>query len=207
MVAVPKEGKLQQSTIDSIKNVSKEGDQIISFTYSESVEEALNTELEKVNEEDFTHIVLIYNGSVLRTQANDVVTQYIKNNEAVYLPIVQLNDFESGEFKGFLNSCIWKPHAAETTGEVTLALAKKGIDLIIDGAYIPVSVAKKFRLKESIKYFSQFEFLSRLTHNNISVFGIPKVTITCNRDFELRDVPKPEKIKYFKEAQESYMVD
>ena len=74
------------------------------------------------------------------------------------------------------------------------------------GALIPVSVVQKYKFKTDIKYYSFFEYLNRIINSSVPVLGIPKVTLKCIKDYELKGVPKQEKIDFFKKATTDYLV-
>jgi hypothetical protein len=199
----------QTDTLEAIKKVLIAKDKITQVCFGTlSEEEALNAHITSINPGDFTHIVIINNKSLLRDFAAKVNETYVTDLEAVYIPLVELcNDEKDGKvtFKGFLNSSIWKPYMAEETGILDQALTSKGADLILYGALIPVTVAQKHKFKPEIKHYSFFEYLNRLVNQEVNVIGIPKVTLRCVKDYELKDVPKEEKIAAWKIAMSAHL--
>lgn len=162
---------------------------------------------------DDGYIVLVNDGSIVREFASDIYAKYADLGtgwkgpmEVIKLPIVELCtpvEKAAPHFKGFLNASIWKPYFAENVGELDLTLATRGIDLLLYGALIPTVIAKKYAFNTTLKYYSFFEFLSRLIRADIPVLGIPKITLKCIKDYELKDVSQEEKLKHFKAAQVS----
>lgn len=207
-------GDLSLANADTVKSIEanlKPGDKITDLSYmTKSEEEVLNDHISSLKDGEFTHICIINDGSLLRDFATDVFTTYVDNDETVYMPIVELcNDINGTKgkpmFKGFLNASIWKPYFAEELGILDQTLCIRGVDLLLYGALIPVSVVQKFKFKPEIKHYSFFEYLSRIVYSKIPVLGIPKVTLKCIKDYELKDLPKEEKLAAFKLAQASYM--
>lgn len=201
-------GLAQEVTRKSIEAVLNPGDKITEVCYgTQTEEEVLNDHIKTIDSEKFTHIVIVNDGSTLKESAADVVKTYVDDETTVFLPIVELcEEAKSGKpsFKGFLNSSIWKPYFAESIGTLDLTLCVRGVDLILYGAIIPVAVAQKYTFKTDIKYYSFFEYLSRLVHSEVPVLGIPKLTLRCIKDYELKSVSKEEKLIHFKQAQSSY---
>ncbi len=197
-----------QATTDSIKLNLRAGDKITDLSWmTKTEEETINEYVSTLKEGEFTHICIINDGSILREQAATVTEAYVEDNETVYLPMVELCNDDKGKpmFKGFLNASIWKPYFAEEAGVLDQTLALRGVDLILYGALIPTSVITKYKFKTDIKYYSFFEYLSRLIHSSVPVLGIPKITLRCIKDYELKDVPKEEKMEFFKKAQSDYL--
>ena len=180
-------------------------DDYTTVTYKDSLEEALNAAFEKIKSSDFTHVCIVNNGSVLKEYASNTVKTYITNDEILYMPMVELLDSsEPGSpFRGFLNSSLWKPYFATEIGVLDLQLAKKGVDLIIDGCYIPKKIISEHKLNPEIKYFSTFEFFNKIISAGEEIVGIPKVTMRVVKDYTLKSIPNDEKLKYFKMAQSS----
>jgi hypothetical protein len=203
-----------EATTNSVTTNLQSGDTIITLAYQEGNEESmLNDYIAKLD--DDSHVVVINDGSILRENAWEVYRQYdsivhegetksFNGNEIIKLPIVELSNADDKgklHFKGFLNASLWKPYFAETVGELDSTLATRGVDLMLYGALIPTSILKKYKLKTDLKYYSFFEFLSRMTRTEIPVLGIPKITLKCVKDYELKDVPQEEKLIAFKAAQ------
>jgi len=159
-------------------------------------------------DKEYSHFCIIPAGSTLSENYTSIVTGYLKDREAIYLPIVSYC-FEEGSaeeiFKGFLNVFCWKPQHARVIGELTKELALKQVDTTLYGALIPFSVLKTYKLNEKIKYFSQFEYLNRVIKKGVKVLGIPKMLVTLNKDFELKSISKEEKLKYFEQARAEYL--
>lgn len=202
-------GFAQKDTLDSIQANLKEGDSLSQVCFgTKTEEEALNEYISTLAPNDYTHIVIINDGSLLRDFASRVTEDYIKELDVVYLPTVELcNEASKGSvtFKGFLNTSLWKPYMAEETGVLDQSLSVKGADLMLYGALIPVSVVQKYKFKPEVKYYSFFEFLNRLVHMDVPVLGIPKVTLRCIKDYELKDISKEEKLAAWKIATTAYL--
>lgn len=208
-------GFAKAETLDSIKKNLSAGDVITQVCYGTlTEEEALNECVQHINtsiEMPCTHIVIINDGSVLKDSVSEVFSIYATEEKTILLPIVELfNDInvdknQVNTFKGFLNASLWKPYFAEEIGVLDSTLCTRGVDLILYGALIPISIAKEYSFKTDIKYYSFFEYLSRVIHNEIPVLGIPKVTLRCVKDYELKDVSKEEKLEWFKKAQSSFL--
>lgn len=198
------------TTLDSIKANLKDGDKITDLSYmTRTEEEVINEYISSLKEGEFTHIMIINDGSTLKDYSSTVLDTYVDNDSTVYLPMIELCNEDKGKvsFKGFLNSSIWKPYFAQEVGTLDQTLSLRGVDLILYGALIPLSVVQKHKFKPEIKYYSFFEFLSRIIYSNTSVQGIPKVTLKCIKDYELKEVPKEEKINFFTQATSVYMVE
>ena len=197
----------QQNTLESVNAILKEGDKVTLLSYGTlSEEEVLNTYIATLPTE-FTHVVLVSDGSFVSIAAREIYETYAQDIDKVYLPIVELHSIEENNpFRGFLNASLWKPYFAEEVGELDLSLSLKGVDLIIYGALIPVSVITKYTFKPEIKYYSFFEYFNRLLSKEITIKGIPKIILKCIKDYELKDVSKEEKLQAFKLAQSSYSI-
>jgi len=212
LLTVPENVEVDKATVASIgENIETKGEiDYAIVSYKDSIEDALNAEFDKIKDSTYTHVCIINNGSILRDHARATASKYVDNEECVYLPIVELcnEPVKAGEsvvFRGFLNSSVWKPYFATEIGVLDLALSKRGVDLIMDGCYIPKKVATKFKLNPEVKHFSGFEYFNRIISAGVEVVGIPKITLRAIKDYELKNVSKEDKLKYFKLAQESAM--
>lgn len=180
---------------------------LIHVFYSDEISEeaAINKAIENITE-DYSHFCILPAGSELRSNYISVIADYLKDEPAIYLPLVEYCYDESGEesFKGLLNTICWKAHIAREVGVLSLDLSVKQADTTLYGALIASNILRDNKLNEEIKYFSQFEYLNRVNKANISVLGVPKVLFALNKDFELKSVSKDEKIIYFEKAREGY---
>lgn len=194
-------------TSESVNAILTEEDKSTVVTYTEDNEAKVINEYVK-DLVGFTHICIVSNGSVISESINTVIKSYIKDTEAVYLPLVSylvpVPDTNEYDLKGVLNSCIWKPYLAHKTGVLNLDLSLKQLDTTLYGSFIPLTLLQKYLFKEDIKYFSFFEFLNRITYKKEKVIGIPKIGFHLKKDYELKSVDNKEKVIYFKQAQESY---
>lgn len=174
---------------------------VVTVSYKDDKQEPLNKAIAKVSD-DFTHIVIVDDGDILRENYQDVVDQYVKDDEAIYLPIVEYTDDE-GNFKGFLNTCMHKAaFEPEVNGVLDFDLAKRGIDLYLTGAVIPTSAAKQHTFEKEVKYYTDINYIAKLTTlEKFDVISLPKVVAITNCDFTLKNVSKEDKIKYYKLAQ------
>ena len=197
---------VSKETYDSIEKVLCEGDKITVVKHLKLDEvKAINETVKTLI--GFTHVCLIPNESLISEVTNTVIKKYIKDEEALYLPLISylVPDSENNyDLKGILNSCIWKPYLAHKTGVLNLDLSLKQIDTTLYGSFIPLSLFQKYLLKEEIKLFPHFEFLNRIIFKKEKVLGIPKLGFHLKKDYEQKTVNNEEKKVYFKMAQESY---
>lgn len=215
IVTVPKTDDVKETNLvsDTLKSVtaiigsSKDEVSVVRYELNKE-EEEINKEVLEKTANTFTHIVVINAGSTLKDHFRKTVEEYVGSDvETVFLPIVELYTEEEGNysFRAFLNSSLWKPYLTDEVGKLDLKLSKRGIDLIQYGALIPLDVIKKYAFKTDIKYYSYFEFFNRILHNGVKVLSIPRTVLTCKKDYELKSVPKDEKIEEFKKTQEVFL--
>ena len=137
---------------------------------------------------------MVYNEDV-KTEDNKIEGEGL----FLYMPIVEL--IEENSFKGFINTCIWKPYLASEMGILTNDLATKQIDLSLFSCLVSSNLLKKYPLNKNIKYYSHFEFFNRVTKDeSFEIIGVPKVLMT--ETFVDQNLSKEEKIKYFQLAQQ-----
>lgn len=213
IVTVPKTDDLTETNLisDTLKSVTRiigtTRDAVATVRYEEGKEEiGINNEVTNTDD-SFTHIVLINAGSSLKDHFRTTAEEYVIDPKMVYLPLVELyteEELTGLDFRAFLNSSVWKPYFTDEAGVLDAKLAKRGVDLIHYGAIIPLSVIKTHPLREDIKYYSYFEFFNRILHNNVLVNGVPKAMMKCIKDYELKAIPKEEKMEEFKKAQITY---
>lgn len=213
IVTVPKTDDLTETnlTSDTLKSivgiVGTTRDAVATVRFDEGKEEVeINAEV-AATDDSFTHVVVINAGSSLKDHFRSTADEYVTDSEKVYLPLVELYTEEETtglDFRAFLNSSVWKPYFTDELGILDAKLAKRGVDLILYGAIIPLSVIKAQPLREDIKYYSYFEFFNRILHNKIEIIGLPKTMAKCIKDYELKSIPKDVKIEEFKKAQIEY---
>lgn len=215
IITVPKtddltETNLMSDTLKSITGIIGEPsykDAVATVRFEEGKEEiGINAEVSNTDD-SFTHVVVINAGSSLKDHFRTTAIEYVTYSNVVYLPLVELYSDEDGaglDFRAFLNSSVWKPYFTDEPGILDAKLAKRGVDLILYGAIIPLAVLKAHPLKEDIKYYSYFEFFNRIIHNKTQILGLPKTMVKCIKDYELKSVSKEEKIEEFKKAQLEY---
>lgn len=209
--------RVSEHTISTIKKNSVKGEEHTVCTHKKDQEPkelnaTIQDNIEAWRKDKYTHVCIIPNNSGVADNYRKIVKGYVKDKDVVYLTIVQHvepedKEKDEGVFRGFLNTCVWKPYMYNKTGELTLELAKKQIDTTLYGALIPLSVIGEHKLKEKIKYYSFFEYLSRLANKDVVIKGIPKVVFHHVSDLRLKQVPQDEKIKYFKACQHEYEHD
>lgn len=208
-IITQKEGQTEAAN-KTIASLDPTSDYIhVGYSEETSEEEAINIAIEQTLEaKGYTHVCIIPAGSTTSSKYKTITEAYVKDEKAIYLPIVSYC-FEEGSseevFKGFLNTIMWKAHIARELGVLTLDLSIKQADTTLYGALIPIKLLKENQLNKDIKYFSQFEYLNRIIKAEVLVLGIPKMIFTLNKDFELKLIPKEEKIKYFEQAREGYI--
>lgn len=196
-----------KETWDSIIKIAGTDAKIIDANYSECTEEeAINIAIEKVETDQ---IVIIPDGSTLSENYLNILSQYVKDDKAIYLPIgsYYYDPENDNQFKGFLNTILWKPQVTDEVGKLTARVALKQIDHTLYGALIPTSILKENKFNKDIKYFSQFEFVNRILKAGVNIIGVPKMLFNLYKDYELKKENKEEKIKYFEEARKGYMPD
>lgn len=174
----------------------------------ESREAAINKFVAELKDDDYTHICLIPEGSELTEGYEKIAEQFVKNDKTVYLPIVQYYDpTDEGEhkFKGLLNTCMWKPYVGGNEyGQVGEQLAVRQIDTTLYGAIIPISILREYHLKIKIKFYSFFEYTSRIAHHKVAIKGIPKVGVLYFASDEIKKATQEERVKYFRACQTLY---
>lgn len=214
-VILKKEATVNPSTLKSVEAVYKSGDDLETDLPLIGFEAPLNELIAKnydvYSAKGITHVCIVPDGSSLIEEYRNIVEQYVKDDNTVCMPIVQYYEQAENEdpkFRGLLNTCMWKPYVMNNQyGYVGQELAVKQIDTTLYGSIIPLNVLKKYPFKTKIKYYSFFEYISRLVSKNVVVRGIPKVGVTVVSDDVLKNVPKEEKIKYFTACQTAYKND
>lgn len=200
----------QEPNPESLKSFTvnqKEDDSVTIASIVTTEEAAINEAVEKTDD-SFTHVCIISNENNIIPLYREIVADYL-TDDTVLIPMVELclKDGDKFTFRGFLNTCVWKPYLADNIGNFDLKLTKQQIDLTLYGSLIPLKIAKANKFKSNIKYYSHFEYLNRLAHKEVAIKGIPKVIVRCPMDYELKGVPKEEKVKFFKAAQIEYESD
>lgn len=112
---------------------------------------------------------------------NSVWLKYMKDytqnytDVGIFLPIVE-NINVDGEFIGFTNESVWAYGFTEKQGYLNFDTLMEFQNYQTSGALYDTEVVKKFGLfKDNIKLTFPYEFLLRMTYNNVLVMGIPKV--------------------------------
>ena len=197
-------------TTASIKK-NDENAEVFVCLYSETKTEAeaVNEWCDKIEQisKDITHICIIPDGSTLSEKWLSIMTAYARDEKAIYMPVggYYYDPENDNQFKGFLNTIMWKPQVAEVVGELTTKLATRQIDHTLYGALIPLYVMKDYKFNKDIKYFSHFEFVNKVLKGDVEIIGVPKVLYNLYKDYELKAVDKEEKMKYFEEARNGYL--
>jgi len=102
---------------------------------------------------------------------------YSKENPTtdVFLPIVKDINVE-GNFLSFTNEATWAHGFSEKQGFLDNEALLDYQNFQISGGLYRTSVIKEYgKLKDNIKLTFGYEFLLRLTHNNVSIMTIPKI--------------------------------
>jgi len=105
------------------------------------------------------------------------INQYVKtyNDVDVFLPVVKDINSE-GNFVSFTNESAWAYGFTEKQGFLDNEVLLDFQNYQISGGLYKTQVIKdNGSLKENIKLTFGYEFLLRLTHNNIKVMTVPKV--------------------------------
>lgn len=178
---------------------------------TEALNKTLN-DLDKIKDLGYTHVCIMPDKSITGKEFDNIVKDYVLDEESVYLPLVQYllpaeKEEDKPVFKGFLNSCVWKPYGISELGILNEQLAKQQIDTTLYGAIIPIKVLEQYRFKTKIKYYSFFEYLTRLAHKGVTIKGIPKVLLHYVDNSGLDKVSQDEKVEYFKMARIEYLND
>lgn len=186
IITYPEGSDIQTDTVTSLGS-----QEYIELSYKDNKrEEALN---DLTVPEDITHFCMIESGNLFKPQFASIYQDYLVDNTSIYLPIIEY--WRHKEFKGFLNSCIWKPffNKDNELGTVDIKLAKLGMDLTLEGALIPIAILQKYKFKGTLKFYNHLEFIARVVSKEISVKGMNKTTLIYTRDFNLENVSTEEK--------------
>lgn len=106
-----------------------------------------------------------------------IVNTYSKENPKVdvFLPIVKDINAE-GIFLSFTNEATWAYGFSEKQGFLDNDALLDYQNFQISGGFYRTSVIKEYgKFKDNIKLTFGYEFLLRLTHNNVSIMTIPKI--------------------------------
>lgn len=210
-----KEAHVNPTTLKSVERVFQTGDDLETDIMMDGYEGPLNdliaNNYDTYKMRGITHVVIVPDGSTLSENYYVNMQQYIKGEDKVYLPMIQYHEIKEGadpQFKGLLNTCMWKPYVMSNQyGFIGEELAVKQIDTSLYGAAIPLEVIKKYPFKTKIKYYSSFEYISRIIHKGVVVQGVPKVCLVYLADDVLASVPREEKVKHFTACQTLYKTD
>jgi hypothetical protein len=182
---------IDKNTSESLKKIDPSYNSF-SFTKENFLDES------KAITDEYSHVIIIPNGSELNSNYLDIVSVYSKE-DAIMLPLTVL---KVGTVTGVLNTCLWNTNLSDTIGELDFDLAQKQIDLTLYGAMIPLKHIKTENFNNDIKYYGHFYFLNKVTKNEVPVLGVPKTLLTTNKDLTFASVPNDEKVKYFNMAKE-----
>jgi hypothetical protein len=217
IIPVKKGEDLNGETVQSIqKNCPSGVDDFLplvldELTLEEGVNDVMNKAYERYKEQGVTHIVIVPNKSTITQNFHSIAEQYTNQENTIYLPVVQYfelsEDGKESKFRGLLNTCMWKPYGNNEYGLINEDLAVKQIDTTLYGAIIPLDTLKTYPLKTKIKFYSFFEYISRMVHKGVVVQGIPKVTVLYTADDTLKKATQEEKVKYFTACQSEYKND
>jgi len=103
--------------------------------------------------------------------------EYIKayNDVSLFLPIIVDTDV-NGHFIDFTNNPVWAKEFSDEMGYLDNSTLFNYPNFNIDGMVMKVDVFKKLGgLKKSVKLTFIYEFLLRMTYNDIKVMVIPKL--------------------------------
>jgi hypothetical protein len=205
--------KEENPTIDNktAESISKNNLEWLECRYTDNEEKSLNDLLEASKEKlkDYTHVLLIPNESFLNDNYLDVISHYVKEDKVIYLPLVSyyehVEDKEEPQFRGLLNSSLWKPFLNEEVGVLTPELGFKQIDFTLYGGLIPVKVLEENKLASDIKFYSQYEFIHKVLEKEESILGVPKALVNLTKDYTLKNENEEEKRKWFDFAKKEYI--
>jgi hypothetical protein len=97
------------------------------------------------------------------------------SNVDVFLPIVRDINVE-GKFLSFTNEATWAYGFTEKQGLLDNEALLEYQNFQISGGLYKTSTIKEYgSLKENIKLTFGYEFLLRLTHNNVTIMTVPKI--------------------------------
>lgn len=190
--------ELSEQTEESIKKSSTNKLDVKFIQGVDDIEDysKLVTDKEK---KDYTHVVIIPNGSTIISSYLDICQIYKEDNDTVILPLVIL---QTEKTKGVLNTCLWNSNLTVQLGELDFELAQKQIDMTLYGAIIPTKYFESKYFNADIKFYQHFYFLNKLTKEEVRVIGVPKTLLTTDVDLSYASIATDEKVKYFTMAKE-----
>lgn len=93
----------------------------------------------------------------------------------IFLPIVEDVNVE-GKFIGFTNESVWAYGFTETQGFLDKEVLLQFQNYQTSGSIYKTDVIKKYgSFKDNIKLTFSYEFLLRMSNNNVKILGIPKI--------------------------------
>lgn len=167
-------GTIESDLSDLLKETKVEYKLLVNSTNDLSFPSQINLGIDNVDTEWFSILEVddTYHSMWLRNM-ND----YIKHNEDVdvFLPIVKDINVE-GKFVNFMNESAWAYGFCNTQGFLDNEVLMEYQNYQTSGGLYRTTIIKNLgKLKENIKLTFTYEFLLRLTHNNIKVMVTPKV--------------------------------
>ena len=141
---------------------------------------------------------------------------YIAENPgcAVYLPLVEVMDAQSGKSGGFINEIVWASSFSETLGYFDYEALQNITNICLSGAIIDTETFKALgALKASMKLYYWYEFVLRVTNKGRKIFTVPKLGYihTVNRpgsltEYEMNNISEKEFEWWFTLAQQECQV-
>jgi hypothetical protein len=160
---------------DNIKNVSDKLEYTIIHNGGETdFCSQINLGIEKCDTEWFT--ILEIDDEFRPIWLKSMMSYSEQNPEYdVFLPIVRDINTE-GKFLSFTNEAPWAYGFSEKMGELDNEALLEYQNFQTSGALYRTEVIKKNgSFKENIKLTFSYEFLLRLTHNDVKIFTVPKI--------------------------------
>jgi len=103
--------------------------------------------------------------------------EYIEAHDEVdvFLPLI-IDVTDKGEFIGFTNEAVWANQFSDELGVLDVNSLLVYQNFNIDGMVMKTEIYKEFGgLKPQIKLTFIYEFLLRLTHNDVKIMTLPRV--------------------------------
>lgn len=163
-----------KSDVNELLKESKLEYSFVENTGDLSFSNQINLGIENTNTEWFSILEVddTYHPSWLKN-----MNEYITNNEEVdvFLPLVKDIDVE-GNFINYTNESVWAYGFTETQGFLDNEVLLEYQNYQTSGGLYRTDIIKNLgKLKDNFKLTFTYEFLLRLTHNNIKVLVVPKI--------------------------------
>lgn len=175
-----KNGKLTEEVIECDEKINYELIPVSLKNFSQFFNKTFNIALKN----GYEFISIIEQGDVVGLNwYNQAMEYYLENKKAsIIFPIIRSST--NGIFSGLLNEAVWAEGLSEEAGKIDLNLLQRFNCIIILGALIKISDIAEysetkedslFPFKESIKISHYYEFLLRMTYNDIKSINVPRI--------------------------------